>query len=257
MTADAGSVMHSGGARGINDSALTAVSWHSIADNYSRMSQRASSRFVLPFAGLWLAALATVAASCRSDPAASRPPIVQPGAPGQAGRSIPADEAVDLSHVGFTTADARFMQGMIGHHAQALEMTALVPARTRREDLRTLALRIEVSQADEIKMMQRWLEVRGQQVPSLHAMHMHGATLMPGMLTPEQMAALANAKGAEFDRLFLEGMIQHHGGAITMVHDLFATAGAGQEADIFGFASEVDIDQRAEIDRMRGMLATH
>jgi uncharacterized protein (DUF305 family) len=148
------------------------------------------------------------------------------------------------------------MQGMIGHHAQALEMTALVPSRTAREDLRTLARRIEVSQADEIKMMQRWLEVRGQQIPGPHAMHMHGATLMPGMLTPEQMSQLAAAKGAEFDRLFLAGMIQHHGGALTMVHDLFAKPGAGQEADIFGFASDVDADQRAEIDRMRGMLAT-
>ena len=148
------------------------------------------------------------------------------------------------------------MQGMIGHHAQALDMTALVPSRTSREDLKKLALRIEVAQADEIKMMQRWLQDRGQTVPGPHAMHMHGATLMPGMLTPEQMSALAAAKGAEFDRLFLEGMIQHHGGALTMVHDLFATPGAGQEADIFGFASDVDADQRAEIDRMRSMLAT-
>jgi uncharacterized protein (DUF305 family) len=87
-------------------------------------------------------------------------------------------------------------------------------------------------------------------------MHMHGATLMPGMLTAEQMSQLAAAKGAEFDRLFLEGMIQHHGGALTMVHDLFAMPGGGQEADIFGFASDVDADQRVEIDRMRGMLAT-
>ena len=156
----------------------------------------------------------------------------------------------------FTPADVRFMQGMIGHHAQALEMTALVPSRTARQDLKTLAMRIDVSQADEIKLMERWLQARGQNVPGPHAMHMHGATLMPGMLTPEQMSALTAAKGAAFDRLFLEGMIQHHGGALTMVHDLFATPGAGQEADIFGFASDVDADQRAEIDRMRSMLAT-
>ena len=156
----------------------------------------------------------------------------------------------------YAPADVEFMQGMIGHHAQALEMTALVSSRTSREDLKKLALRIEVSQADEIKMMQRWLQVRGQSVPGPHDMHMHGATLMPGMLTPEQMNALAAAKGTEFDRLFLEGMIRHHGGALTMVHDLFVSPGAGQEADIFGFASDVDADQRAEIDRMRSMLAT-
>jgi uncharacterized protein (DUF305 family) len=198
--------------------------------------------------------LAVLVASCRSGAVASRPPLVQPGAPGQASQTIAADKAVDLSRVQYTPADVQFMQGMIGHHAQAIEMTALLPSRTGREDMRKLAMRIEVSQADEIKMMQRWLEVRGQTVPGPHAMHMLGATLMPGMLTPEEMGRLANAKGTEFDRLFLEGMIQHHGGALTMVHDLFATPGAGQEADIFAFASDVDADQRAEIDRMRGML---
>ena len=106
------------------------------------------------------------------------------------------------------------MQGMIGHHAQALEMTALVPSRTSREDLKKLAMRIEVSQADEIKMMERWLQARGQSVPGPHAMHMHGATLMPGMLTPDQMSALRAARGAAFDRLFLEGMIQH----LSLIH---------------------------------------
>ena len=146
------------------------------------------------------------------------------------------------------------MQGMIGHHAQALEMTELLRSRTSSEDMRKLALRIEVSQADEIKMMQRWLEVRGQEVPGLHALHMHGATLMPGMLTPEEMDRLAQAKGAEFDRLFLEGMIKHHGGALIMVTDLFSTFGAGQESEIFAFASDVDADQRMEIDRMGAML---
>jgi len=200
--------------------------------------------------------LTPLAAACHAPAVASHPPLVQPGAPGQASRTIAPDKAADQSHVQFTAADVRFMQGMIGHHAQALEMTALVPTHTKREDLRKLALRIEVSQADEIKMMQRWLEARGQAVPGPHAMHLHGATLMPGMLTAEQMSALAAASGSAFDRLFLEGMIQHHGGALTMVHELFATPGAGQDADIFGFASDVDADQRAEIDRMRGMLAT-
>jgi uncharacterized protein (DUF305 family) len=120
--------------------------------------------------------------------------------------------------------------------------------------MQMLGKRIDLSQADEIKMMRRWLEVRGQEIPGEHAMHMHGATLMPGMLTPEEMERLAAAKGTEFDRLFLEGMMKHHGGAITMVNELFATPGAGQEVEIFSFASDVDADQRMEIDRMGAML---
>jgi uncharacterized protein (DUF305 family) len=103
-------------------------------------------------------------------------------------------------------------------------------------------------------MMQRWLEVRHQEVPSEHAHHMPGAPMMPGMLTPEEMSRLAAATGAEFDRLFLEGMIKHHAGALTMVQELFSTAGAGQQSEIFAFASDVDADQRMEIDRMGVML---
>jgi uncharacterized protein (DUF305 family) len=182
------------------------------------------------------------------------PPIVQPGRPGEASRVIAPDQAVDQSRVQYTAADVRFMQGMIGHHQQAIEMTDLIASHTDSVDMRKLGLRISVSQSDEIKMMQRWLEVRGQEVPSLHAMHMHGATLMPGMLTADEMARLADAKGAEFDRLFLEGMIKHHGGALTMVKDLFATPGAGQESEIFAFTSDVDADQRMEIERMAAML---
>jgi uncharacterized protein (DUF305 family) len=146
------------------------------------------------------------------------------------------------------------MQGMIGHHAQAVEMTALLASRTTSDAMRNLARRIEVSQADEITMMQRWLEARGQEIPGPHAHHMAGATLMPGMLTQPEMDRLAAATGAEFDRLFLEGMIKHHEGALVMVKELFATPGAGQESEIFAFASDVDADQRMEIDRMRGML---
>jgi uncharacterized protein (DUF305 family) len=190
-------------------------------------------------------------ASCRTGSGGSRAPIVQPGAPGEATRVITAEKAVDQSRVQHTVADVRFMQGMIGHHAQALEMSALVPSRSRSEDMRLLALRIEVSQADEIKMMERWLQVRGQEVPGLHA---HGATLMPGMLTAEEMKRLADAKDAEFDRLFLEGMIKHHGGALVMVRELFSTPGAGQESEIFAFTSDVDADQRMEIERMGAML---
>ena len=195
-------------------------------------------------------------ASCRTVDVAPKPPIIQPGAPGESSRVVAPAAAADLSHVGYTEADVRFMQGMISHHAQAVEMVALIPTRTSHEDMRLLGHRIDVSQADEIKMMQHWLEVRRQQVPGEHAHHMHDAKLMPGMLTAEEMDHLAAATGDEFDRLFLEGMIKHHGGALTMVDELFATPGAGQEVEIFSFASDVDADQRMEIERMGAMLNT-
>ena len=205
--------------------------------------------------------IGAAAASCRSGaPAAGtpasqpRPPIVQPGAPGQESRVIDTAQAVDLSKVQATDADVKFMQGMIGHHQQAVEMVALIPTHTTRPEMQLLGKRIDLSQQDEMKMMRRWLEVRGKEIPSEHAMHMHGATLMPGMLTQEEMDRLTAAKGAEFDQLFLEGMMKHHGGAITMVNELFATPGAGQEVEIFSFASDVDADQRMEIDRMGAML---
>jgi uncharacterized protein (DUF305 family) len=121
--------------------------------------------------------------------------------------------------------------------------------------MRKLGMRIEVSQEDEIKMMQTWLRDRGQPLPDPHAHHAGGA-LMPGMLTMEEMSRLAAARGPGFDRLFLEGMIKHHGGAITMVEELFATPGAGQDGDIYAFASDVVADQRMEIDRMGAMLAS-
>ncbi len=120
--------------------------------------------------------------------------------------------------------------------------------------MRLLARRIELSQADEITVMQRWLRARGQAVPDPNAHHHHAGALMPGMLTPEEMRRLEAATGKEFDRLFLESMIRHHDGALTMVNDLFSTAGAGQEPEIFAFASDVDADQRIEIDRMSAML---
>jgi uncharacterized protein (DUF305 family) len=205
---------------------------------------------------------AVAGASCRTaSPTAdktagieSAPPIIQPGAPGEASHVIAADKAADLSQVQFIGADVKFMQGMIGHHAQAVDMVALVPSRTMSEGVKKLALRIDLSQQDEIKMMQRWLEVRRQRLPDPHAHQMSGATLMPGMLTADEMGHLAAAKGAEFDRLFLEGMIKHHGGALSMVQELFSSAGAGQEPEIFAFASDVDADQRMEIDRMGAML---
>lgn len=151
----------------------------------------------------------------------------------------------------FNAADAGFMQGMIAHHEQAVTMAALVPARSSRGDMRLLAERIDVSQRDEIAMMRRWLEKR-------HVKDEHGGhhMLMPGMLSEAELAELGKAKGSEFDRLFLQDMIRHHEGALTMVTELFATRGAGQEAELFSFASGVDADQRAEIRRMRAMLST-
>ena len=145
------------------------------------------------------------------------------------------------------------MQDMITHHAQAVEMTALLRTRTARADMRLLGGRIEASQEDEMAFMRRWLEARGQTAPDAHAHHEHGATLMPGMLTAEEMTRLAAAAGPAFDRLFLEGMIKHHAGALDMVASLFAAPGAGQDTEIFAFASDVDADQRIEIARMEGM----
>ena len=150
------------------------------------------------------------------------------------------------------------MQGMIMHHQQAVEMTALMESHTDNKDLRSLGARISHSQSDEIKFMERWLEARGQStsMPMHHmpGMDMSSHMLMPGMLTAKQMGALREAKGAEFDRLFLTGMIQHHGGALIMVKDLFDTAGAGQDAELFNFATDVDSGQRAEIRIMQTML---
>ena len=195
---------------------------------------------------------ALLVSSCRT--AGERPALVQPGAPGESTRAIDPARAVDSSRIRPTATDVQFMQGMIGHHAQALEMTALLTSRTERDDMRLLGKRIELSQADEISLMQRWLVAHGETAPDLHAHHAHGATLMPGMLTPEEMTRLEGAKGREFDRLFLQFMIKHHDGALVMVNELFSTNGAGEEPEIFAFASDVDSDQRIEIDRMSAML---
>jgi uncharacterized protein (DUF305 family) len=190
------------------------------------------------------------------------PVVVQPGAPGKPSKTLPSSTRATLPPR--SRADVEFMQGMIMHHSQAIEMTALIASHTENKDLRSLGARISSSQFDEIAFMKRWLASRGESV----SMEMRGmpdmdmsrhagsqrSTLMPGMLTVEQMEALRKAKGAEFDRLFLTGMIQHHDGALTMVKDLFDTAGAGQDADVFNFATDADNTQRAEIRIMQGML---
>jgi len=186
------------------------------------------------------------------------PAVVQPGAPGQPTKDLPADTHATLPPI--SRADVEFMQGMIMHHSQAVEMTALIPSHTENKDVGAIGAKISSSQADEIRMMQRWLAVRGQatsmEMPGMPGMDMQGnaTALMPGMLTPEQMDALRKAHGEEFDRLFLSGMIQHHGGALVMVKDLFNSPGAGQDAEIFDFATDVDNGQRAEIRIMQKML---
>jgi uncharacterized protein (DUF305 family) len=201
-----------------------------------------------------IALLAAIALACRTATGDNGAPIVQPGAPGESTKVLTADKVNALPQPGFTPADVQFMQGMIGHHAQAVEMTAMLSTRSTDPDLKKLAERIELSQADEIKMMTEWLKARGQPLPDEHVHHGAGAKLMPGMLTADEMKRLEAASGTEFDRLFLEYMIRHHLGALTMVKQLFATPGAGQESEIFAFASDVDADQRMEIERMGAML---
>ena len=199
-----------------------------------------------------------ICALVTSSLAQSKAVVVQPGAPGKPTRTLPSNTRAKLPPV--THADIEFMQGMIVHHAQAVEMTALIQARTENKDVRSLGARISHTQAEEIRFMKRWLIARGHPVssPASEAHHAHAGHgsmgLMPGMLSAEQMDALGKANGEEFDRLFLIGMIQHHGGALTMVKELFDTAGAGQDAEIFNFATDVDSGQRAEIRIMQGML---
>jgi uncharacterized protein (DUF305 family) len=185
--------------------------------------------------------------------------IVQPGAPGQSSRVLPASTRAVLPPL--MKKDVEFMQGMIMHHAQAVEMTALIDSRTDNKELRLLGARISKSQSDEMSFMKRWLQARGQRTKmvmddmgDMGDMDMSMHHMMPGMLTSEQMDALRKAKGAEFDRLFLTGMIQHHKGALVMVKDLFDSPATGQDAELFNFATDVDSGQRAEIRIMQNML---
>ena len=219
-----------------------------------------SSRFRcagVPFAAILFAlALFVPSRAQQADPPAT---IVQPGAPGQPTRVLPPTTRAVLPPR--SPKDVEFMRGMIMHHAQAVEMTALIEARTVNKELRLLGSRISHTQAEEIGFMKRWLESRGQVVETdmgdMSEMAASGGTsvvLMPGMLTADQMKELKRAKGTEFDRLFLAGMIQHHKGALEMVRDLFNTAGAGQDAEIFNFATDVDSGQGAEIRIMETML---
>ena len=179
--------------------------------------------------------------TAESTPAAK---VIQPGAPGEPSREVVATPTVE-GQDGHTKADIEFMQGMIHHHQQAVIMTEWVPDRTQSTSLRLMAHRIEVSQSDEMALMQRWLKKRGVD-PTDHS-HMHKA--MPGMVNSRQLRRLKEAKGIEFDRLFLRYMTQHHQGALTMVQDL-VTKGGGSETEIGQFILHVDSDQSIEIKRM-------
>jgi len=183
------------------------------------------------------------------------PPIIQPGAPGEDGREISVDEATNLAGLQHSDGDVKFMQGMISHHAQALEMTELLSTRSERDVMKRLAQRIDISQEDEINMMQEWLRTRGLDVTEVDAHHAHGSMLMPGMLNEEEMGRLGDARGAEFDALFLELMIKHHRGALTMVEELLSQRGSAQDSQLFAFTSDIVGDQTMEIDRMDAMLA--
>ena len=202
-----------------------------------------------------------VTASCAGTPSipvgSTGTQIIQPGAPGEMAQAFDTAELEAIGGLSHSEADVRFMRGMIPHHGQALDMTALVPARATTNGFRSMALRMQISQRDEIRLMERWLTEREEDIPppNAHRMMMAGdMALMPGMLNAGQMEQLASATGQEFERLFLEFMIMHHEGALTMVQTLFNSSGAGQESLIFKFATDVDADQTIEILRMRRML---
>jgi len=218
--------------------------------------KRPSTRALL--VGIVALALAGCSGSDDEEAGETAPNVVQPGAPGEPTRTLPAESLERLKPPKYTPADVRFMQGMIPHHAQALRMTDLVPTRSSDEGLKLLATRIALSQDTEIEQMRTWLKARGEDVPELHSAHGHahggGQELMPGMLTEPQLKKLAATHGKAFYRLFLESMIRHHQGAMQMVTELF-DANGGAEPEAGQFARHVDADQQIEIARMRTMLA--
>jgi uncharacterized protein (DUF305 family) len=202
-------------------------------------------------------------ASSATPTPASAPMTSQPSAPTSGDLAAMAKASRDSARYPYTEADIHFMSGMIAHHAQAIKMARLAPTNGAAPSVRTLCDRIINAQTDEIRLMQMWLRDRHQVVPEPNpsgmTMMMNGmqhTMLMPGMLSEEQMKALAAAKGGEFDRLFLTGMIQHHNGAIAMVKELTSTYGAAQDELVAKFAQDVQADQGTEIVRMQQMLAT-
>jgi uncharacterized protein (DUF305 family) len=203
---------------------------------------------------------ATITLSClfaTSSIADSDVPIVQPGAPGKANRQLSAEEAVDIARTSHSPDDTKFMQDMIPHHNQAVQMSALVRDRTNRPAILDVAGRIDASQQGEIEFMQQWLRERGEEVPDPTAHHaMHTDHKMAGMASPEQMAELATLQGTDFDRMFLQLMIPHHEGAITMVEELLEQPGAAYDPVLYEFTSDIVNDQAAEIERMNALLAS-
>lgn len=203
-----------------------------------------------------LSAAGALSAQTESTPA---PSIVQPGAPGTANKTLSKDIATaSESPKPPSKADVDFMQGMIMHHNQAVEMTELLKTRTKDPAIKELGKKIDVSQTDEMRWMKQWLTDRGFPIDPMAGMDMKdmdmSMPMMPGMLTAAQMDVLRKASGPKFDHLFLTGMIQHHTGALQMVKELFASPGAGQDPQLFDFANDVDNTQQAEIDIMRHML---
>ena len=201
--------------------------------------------------------IASITVALATTLAADQAPIVQPGKPGEPARELTAEQAIDIAVSSYSPDDVRFMQDMIPHHHQAVQMAELVADRTNRPQLTDAAGRINVSQRDEIEFMEQWLTDRGEAVPdpSDHAA-MHTDHRMAGMATPEQMADLAAATGTAFDRLFLQLMITHHDGAVTMVEELHEQPGAAYDPVLFEFTTDVTNDQTAEIERMHALLIT-
>jgi uncharacterized protein (DUF305 family) len=185
--------------------------------------------------------------------------IVQAGAPGEPSRVVSADEAAAAGETKHTQADVDFMRGMIHHHAQALLMTRYARENLPGRDVGLIARRIEISQESEIELMQKWLFERYEPAPQLHLVHGHAHGVgydpaMPGMVSKERLDALRDARGHDFDVLFLQSMIYHHEGALTMVSELYDSAG-GMEPNIDAFARHVVADQQIEIERMQQLLA--
>lgn len=221
----------------------------------------ATRRWPVVLVGL---ALVLGSVACTADDAPAEDdaaPVVQLGAPGEEGKTLSPDEAEAIDEPTWTDADVEFVQMMIPHHQQALEMTALVEDRAADPDLAQLAERIEVSQQDEIALLEQWLSQRGEMVSGMHGGHGdHGGAggheEMPGMLTPALLAQLARSKGDRFDRLFLQGMIRHHEGAVVMVETLLTGGEGGQESEVFQLASHIGTDQQVEIAAMKERLAS-
>jgi len=212
---------------------------------------RVDSRFhILRYASIGVILLSHVAYSQDA-------PIVQPGAPGDSPKIITAEEASKIAANSYSKDDVQFVQDMIPHHNQAVQMSALVAERTNRPELVDVAGRIDVSQADEIEFMQQWLRVRGERVPEPTAHSaMHTSHKMAGMASPEKMAELATLSGTDFDRLFLQLMIPHHEGAVTMVKELMEQPGAAYDPVLYEFTTDVVNDQTAEIERMNSLLVS-